>query len=57
MENNSTAVSQLLGLRINQDQKVWQFIIDANTQSPDQLDRTAIQDGTNTYTYREMLRQ
>ena len=57
MENTSAEASQSEGLQINQDQKAWKFILDANSRDRKQLNHTAITDGTNIYTYRLMFRQ
>ena len=55
MENVSSAAPHLESLNINQ--KAWKFILEANSQNLDQLNRIAIKDGSNTYTYRLMFRQ
>ena len=57
MKNTSAETNQSAGLQINQNQKAWKFICEANSQSPEQLDRIAIKNGINTYTYRQMFRQ
>lgn len=57
MKNTSAETTQSAGLQINQNQKVWKFIVDANSLKLSQLNRVAINDGVNIYTYRLMFRQ
>ena len=57
MKNTSAESEQSVGLQIEQNQKIWKFIVDANSQDIRQLNRIAIKDGVNTYTYRMMFRQ
>ena len=57
MEKKTAKKSQATGLAINQDQKAWKFIVDANSQKMGQLNRVAINDGVNIYTYRMMFHQ
>ena len=57
MEKKPAKKSQSKALNVNVDQKAWKFIIDANSQSLGQLNRVAINDGVNIYTYRMMFRQ
>ena len=57
MQDILPELSQSAGLQIDQNQKAWKFILDANSQDMKQLNRVAITDGTNIYTYRLMFRQ
>ena len=57
MNNTTAELTQSAGLQINQDQKAWKFIVEANCSDLKQLNRIAINDGVNTYTYRQMFRQ
>ena len=57
MGNTPKKTSKSLELRIDQNQKAWKFICDANSQNRSQLNRVAITDGVNVYTYRMMFRQ
>lgn len=57
MQNTSTETPQSSGLQIDQNQRAWKFILEANSQDMKQLNRAAITDGNNVYTYRLMFRQ
>ncbi len=57
MENTVAEATRSAGLHINQNQKAWKFILDANSSKLSQLNRIAIKDGVNVYTYRMMFRQ
>lgn len=57
MQKKSTETLQSAGLQIDQNQKAWKFILDANSQDKKQLNHAAITDGNKIYTYRLMFRQ
>ena len=57
MGNTSAESVISAGLKINQNQKAWKFIVDANSSNLTQLNRIAVTDGVNTYTYRLMFCQ
>jgi len=42
MENTTAETLQSAGLNIEQNQKAWKFICDANSRNPEQLDHIAI---------------
>lgn len=57
MPASTQSNARSVGMRIKQNQKAWKFIRDINGSSSSNLNRIAIRDGVNTYTYGLMFRQ